>query len=150
MKTLIAAVVTALLLGSLTGLKAEESQWLTDFAKAKAQAEKDNKLVLMDFTGSDWCPPCKALHKNVFSTEEFAKFAKENLVLVEVDFPRRKAQSEELKQANKELARKYDIDGYPTVVILDKAGKTLSKEVGYQGDTAATFIGKVKKLLPKK
>ena len=72
----------------------------------KAKAEK--KMVLMDFTGSDWCPPCKALHKNVLTSPEFEAYADKNLVLVEVDFPRTKPQTEELKAANKALAEKYD------------------------------------------
>src|SRR4051812_42316213 len=66
---------------------ANDDAWLTDLTKAKALAKKENKIVLMDFTGSDWCPPCKALHRNVLTAKEFTDFAKEKLVLVLVDFP---------------------------------------------------------------
>src|SRR5947209_4080600 len=68
----------------------ESSQWLTDLPKAQAKAKAENKMLLMDFAGSDWCPPCMALKKKVFSSSEFEAFAKTSLVLVDVDFPRRK------------------------------------------------------------
>jgi len=104
---------------------AEELQWLTDLSKAQAQAKKENKMVMMDFTGSDWCIWCKRLNKDVFSTEDFANYAKKNLVLVEVDFPRSKSQTAEQKKANSALAEKYQIEGYPTIVVLDGDGKKL-------------------------
>src|SRR3954466_2554744 len=84
---------------------AEELKWLTDLPKAQAQAKKENKLVMLDFTGSDWCIWCKKLNAEVFSKPEFADYAKKNLVLVEVDFPNGKEQSAELKKANQELAK---------------------------------------------
>ena len=128
---------------------AAESEWLTDLSKASAQAKESKKLVLLDFTGSDWCPPCKALHKNVLTSKEFTAFAKDNLVLVEVDFPRSKKQSAELKKANAELQKKFAIDGYPTIIVLDPDGKELSKEVGYGGTSAAEYVAKLKKQLNK-
>src|SRR5438552_12616557 len=91
-------------------LAAAEGEWLTDLPKAQAQAKAEKKLVLMDFTGSDWCPPCKALHKNVLTSPEFEAYAKTNLVLVVVDFPRSKSQSEELKKSNDELKDKFNIE----------------------------------------
>jgi thiol:disulfide interchange protein len=121
-------------------------QWLTDLDKAKAKAKAENKMVLMNFTGSDWCPPCKALHKNVLTTREFVEFAKTNLVLVEVDFPNDKPQSAELKKANQALAKKFEVEGYPTVVVLDSNGKELSKGVGYGGEKAKAFIAKIQAL----
>jgi thioredoxin-related protein len=113
---------------SLWGASAAELEWLTDLAKAKSVAKAENKLVLMDFTGSDWCSFCKKLKKEVFTSEEFATFAKANLVLVEVDFPRTKKvmekQSTELKKANDALSKKFDIEAYPTVVILSPKAST--------------------------
>jgi thioredoxin-related protein len=104
-------------------------------------------MVLVDFTGSDWCPPCKALHKNVLSSPEFLSYAKDNLVLVEIDFPRTKPQNDALKKANKELAKKHDIDGYPTVIVFDSNGKELLKDVGYDGKSkGADFVAKLKGL----
>src|SRR5882757_526046 len=101
---------------------AEELQWLTDLPKAQAQAKAENKLVMLDFTGSDWCGWCIKLHREVFSKPEFAEYANKSLVLVEVDFPRTKKQSDALKKANQALQDKYKIEGYPTIIILDGAG----------------------------
>jgi protein disulfide-isomerase len=126
---------------------AAEGQWMTDLAKAQEKAKAEKKMVLVDFTGSDWCPPCKALHKNVLSSDDFLAYAKDNLVLVEIDFPRAKPQSDEVKKANKELAKKHDISGYPTVIVFDSQGKELTKQVGYDGkSTGADFVARLKKL----
>lgn len=122
------------------------AEWLTDLSKALEKAKAEKKLVLMDFTGSDWCPPCKALHKTVLTSPEFEAYAQTNLVLVELDFPNSKPQTEELKAANKALATKYDVDGFPTVIVLDAEGKQLSKKVGYSGGTAKSFIADLEKL----
>jgi thioredoxin-related protein len=127
-------------------VNASEEVWLTDLSKAQAQAKSEKKMVLMEFTGSDWCPPCKALHKNVFSTQEFKDYAAKNLVLVELDFPRAKQQTEELKKANKKLAQQYAIEGYPTVIVLSSDGKELKKKVGYSGQSAQDFIADLEKL----
>lgn len=117
-----------------------ELPWQTDLAKALQQAKAENKMVLMDFTGSDWCPPCKALHSTVLISKEFADFARTNLVLVEVDFPRSKPQSKELKAANEALSAKFKIEGYPTVIVLDPDGKELKRQVGYGGESAKEFV----------
>ncbi len=125
---------------------AEGTQWLTDLGKAQAQAKQGNKLILMDFNGSDWCPPCMALRKQVFSSPEFQKFASQNLVLVDVDFPHAKEQSEALKKTNEALAEKFGVDGFPTVVVLASNGKELDKTTGYQGETAKEFIARLQQL----
>lgn len=127
-------------------LLAAEGEWLTDLAKAQEKAKAEKKLVLIDFTGSDWCPPCKNLHKTVLTAPEFTKFAKDNLVLVEIDFPNSKPQSAELKAANKELAKKFEIKGYPTVVVLDANGKEVFKKVGYGGTPAKEYVADLAKL----
>jgi thiol-disulfide isomerase/thioredoxin len=127
-------------------LLAAEGEWLTDLAKAQEKAKAEKKLVLLDFTGSDWCPPCKNLHNTVLVSPEFTKFAKDNLVLVEVDFPRSKAQSAELKAANRKLSEKFNIEGYPTVIVLDASGKEVFKEVGYGGTSAKDYVAKLAKL----
>ena len=127
-------------------LLAGEDTWLTDLPKAMEQAKSQKKLVLLDFTGSDWCPPCKSLHKNVLTSEEFSKFAKDNLVLVELDFPNSKPQTAELKAANQELSKKYAISGYPTIIVLDADGKELFRKVGYGGTPAAEYVADLAKL----
>ena len=78
--------------------------WSTDLPKAMEQAKAEKKAVLLDFTGSDWCPPCKELHKKVLVSKEFEDYAETKLVLVVVDFPKSKPQSDELKKANEALA----------------------------------------------
>ncbi len=139
-------------LGLLVGFMAAQAlaadgTWLTDLPKAQEKAKAEKKMVLVDFTGSDWCPPCKALHKNVLSSPEFLSYAKDNLVLVEIDFPRTKPQSDTLKKTNKELAKKHDIEGYPTVIVFDSNGKELLKDVGYDGKgKAADYVAKLKGL----
>lgn len=125
------------------------AEWLTDLPKAIAQAKADKKMVFMDFTGSDWCPPCKALHKNVLTSKAFEDYAKTNLVLVVVDFPHSIQQTEELKKANKELSEKYNIEGFPTIVVLDSEGNRLSSDVGYGGEEPKDFIAKLEKLKKK-
>src|SRR5215467_1836959 len=102
-------------------------------------------MVMLDFTGSDWCGWCIKLHKEVFSQPEFAKYANENLVLVEVDFPHAKKQSEELKKANQALQEKYNVDGYPTIVVLNSAGEKIG-ETGYVEGGPKAFIAELEKI----
>lgn len=123
--------------------------WLTDFNAAMAAAKSGNKMLLADFTGSDWCPPCMSLAKNVFATDEFKKFAKDNLVLLEVDFPRRKPISDEQKKANQELSDKFNIEGFPTVILFNADGKELNREVGYSGEPVNDYINKIKSFAGK-
>jgi protein disulfide-isomerase len=130
-------------------VRAGEGAWTTDLAKAQAKARTEKKLVLMDFNGSDWCPPCKALRKTVLDSQTFLDFAKNNLVLVDVDFPRQKQLTEELKQANKALSDKYGIEGLPTVIVLNSEGKELKKMVGYDGQSAKDFVAELEKLKSK-
>lgn len=107
--------------------KVEKAHWLTDFETAKAQARSENKLLLLNFTGSDWCPPCMMLEKEVFSKPEFAEYAAKRLVLLELDFPRRKELPPEQLAANTKLAQTYGIEGFPTVIVLDPNAKPLGK-----------------------
>ena len=124
-------------------------EWLTDVPKAMAKAKAEKKRVLLDFTGSDWCPPCKALHATVYTSKEFADYADKNLVLVEIDFPRTKQLPEALKKANDALAKKYAIKGYPTTIVLDADGKELVNIVGYSRETPSEFIAKLEKSAAK-
>jgi len=143
-------VLGLVILGWITfQVAAAESEWMTDLAKAQEKAKAEKKLVLVDFTGSDWCPPCRALHKNVFTSPEFNEFASKNLVLVEVDFPRKKEQTEQLKKTNRELAKKHEIDGYPTVIVFDSNGKQLDKKVGYGGTSAKDYVAQLQKIKDK-
>lgn len=118
---------------------AQETPWLTSFADAKAAAKKDQKVILADFTGSDWCGWCIKLHKEVFSKPEFATWAAKNVVLLELDYPHNTPQSDELKQQNQELAQKYGVRAYPTVLFLDADGKRLGNS-GYVAGGPAAWI----------
>lgn len=142
MKKLIASAVFCL---AVLSVNASDLKWLTSLPDAKAQAKAENKLILMEFTGSDWCPPCKKLHSLVIESEAFAEFAKDKYVLVELDFPRRKEQSAELKAANKALSEEFKVEGFPTVIILDAGGKELHRKVGYGGTPAADYLAELGK-----
>lgn len=119
--------------------------WMTDVPKAQAQAKTEKKLVMLDFTGSDWCGWCIRLNKEVFNTPEFTEYAKNNLVLVEVDFPSRKKLSPELKKANAALQKKYGVEGYPTIIVLNGEGKKVG-QLGYMAGGPKAFIAELEKL----
>lgn len=122
--------------------------WLENHAEALALAKKENKPLLIDFTGSDWCGWCIRLKKEVINTPEFEKFAKENLILQVADFPRNKPQSAQLKKANRELAEKYGIQGFPTLIILNPDGQQIG-QMGYMRGGPKPFIAKLKKTIDK-
>ena len=124
-------------------LNAAESTWLTDLPKAEAQAKAQNKIVLLDFTGSDWCGWCIKFKKEVLDTPEFQGYADKNVVLVEVDYPNKKEQSDDLKKANAALKDHYDVQGFPTLVVLDKNGKEIGRQVGYSEGGPQAFIAKL-------
>ena len=138
--------VMALVAGwALASASAAELPWMTDLPKAQAQAKQEKKLVMLDFTGSDWCGWCIKLNKEVFSTPEFAEYAKKNLVLVEVDFPRTKKLSAEQKKANEALQEKYKIEGYPTIIVLNGEGKQVG-QLNYMPGGPKPFIAELDKL----
>jgi len=122
---------------------AAEPQWLTNVPQALAQAKKENKMVLLDFTGSDWCGWCIKFKKEALDTPEFSDYAAKNIVLVELDFPHKVPQSADLKKANKALAAQYKVEGYPTFVVLGKDGKELGRQGGYEPGGAKAFIAKL-------
>lgn len=138
-------LLMTMLLGGALVTFAGDATWTTDAAKAQAQAKTEKKLVLLDFTGSDWCGWCIRLNKEVFSKPEFAEYAKKNLVLVEVDFPKRKQLGEEQKKANGALAAKYEIRGYPTLIVLDGSGQKVGK-LDYMEGGPKAFIAELEKL----
>jgi protein disulfide-isomerase len=119
------------------------SSWGTDLPGALNQAQSENKLVLLDFTGSDWCPWCIKFDQDVLSTDAFAAYARARLVLVKLDFPRHTEQSDALKQANRELSQKFNVDGFPTYVLLNSDGRELGRQVGYAGGGPNAFISEL-------
>ena len=143
-------LVAALLITSATFATATVKGWTTDFEAAKDQAKKEGKEILLDFTGSDWCPPCQALHKDVFSKKAFIDSAKENFVLVELDYPRKKKLDEELKKQNVGLAKKYKIRSYPTVLLVGANGKAFKKVEGNPNFNLSSFNKMLKTALSAK
>jgi len=122
------------------------TEWNTDLPAARAQAGKQKKLVLVNFTGSDLCSWCKRLHREVFATKEFGDFAKDNLMLVEIDFPSQKKQSDSLKQTNNALKNQYHVEGYPTILVLNGEGKELWRQVGYLEGGPKVWIDQIRAL----
>lgn len=138
-------LITLSLLSGFAFAHAEDG-WKTNFEAALAEAKDQDKHVLVDFTGSDWCGWCIKLDEEVFSQEPFKQFAKDKLVLVEIDFPRGKEQSEEVKAQNKELAEKYGVRGFPTIMILSPDGK-LVRQTGYKPGGPEAYVDHIKEII---
>jgi protein disulfide-isomerase len=128
------------------GLAHGELNWLTDFEAARAKAKADNKLLLVDFTGSDWCGYCVKMDREVLSKPEFEQYASKNLVLLEVDFPRAKEQSVALRTQNRKLAGQFGIEGFPTFIVLDGDGKKVWSYEGYFPGGPGAFIAALERL----
>lgn len=130
----------ALIVMNLVGVRAQD--WQTDFSRAKEMASKNKKPIILVFQGSDWCGPCIKLDRAVWSTADFKAYAAEHYIMVKADFPRRKsnALSPELTKANKELAEKYNKNGFfPLVVVMDGNGRVLG-ETSYKKLTPKEYI----------
>lgn len=123
--------------------------WMTDFEAAKAKAAAEQKPLMLEFTGSDWCPPCMMLNKEVFSDAAFQDYAADALVLVKLDFPRSKPQSDELKAQNRALAEQYKIRGFPTILFLSPKGEMIA-QTGYRPGGADAYVEHIQELLAAK
>ena len=105
--------------------------WGDDYKAALVTAAKENKNVLLDFTGSDWCPVCVELKKDVFDQHAFKEYANKHLELVEVDFPQGKTLAPDFKKQNYALAEQYQTEVFPTLILLNPQGKIIKQESGY-------------------
>lgn len=123
-----------------------ESTWLNDYKKAREEAKTSHKLLMLNFTGSDWCGWCIKFDKEVLSQSPFKDYARSNLVLVELDFPRAKSQSPELRKQNRDLAQQYEVVGFPTIVVLNSDGQKLWQYDGYFPGGAEAFVAELQKL----
>jgi len=123
-----------------------ESDWLNDYKKAQEEAKTGHKILLLNFTGSDWCGWCIKFDRDVLSRPQFKEYAHNNLVLVELDFPRAKAQSPELRKQNRELAEQYEVIGFPKIVVLNSDGQKLWEYDGYFPGGPDAFIEQLEKL----
>jgi len=122
--------------------------WETDYASALARAHREHKLVLLDFTGSDWCIWCHRLHDQILAKKSFVDYARDNLVLVELDFPRKTPQSAELKSQNETLSGKFSVGGYPTIIMVDADGRELGR-TGYMEGGPKTFVRELRRFAAK-
>jgi thiol-disulfide isomerase/thioredoxin len=145
MKALMGSCVfLAICLGSAL---AGGAQWQTDYEKALAAAKAKSRNVFVNFTGSDWCGPCIALHKSVFSKKEFLDYANKNLILLEVDYPKTKSLPDEINRQNERLKYQFNINklGFPTYVLIDAGGNLLGTHTGYNDEKPADIIAQIEK-----
>lgn len=146
MNTLKKLTVAVFALFSLAGISLAEEGWMTSIDEAIAKAKTEKKQVMVEFTGSDWCPPCIQMHKAVFSKEEFVKQASEKFILVKIDIPRG---DKELSKKNQPVLQKYKVQGVPTVVVLDKEGAELDRFVASKYPSVDSFIEQLNKSAEK-
>ena len=124
-----------------------QAAWIHDYDHAIKDAKKYNRPILVNFTGSDWCGWCFRLKKEVFSKPAFKNYAGKNLILLELDFPRRKPQSPKIKKQNNDLAKKYRIRGFPTIILINEKGDLITT-TGYRRGGPAKYVEHLKSLLP--
>jgi thioredoxin-related protein len=140
-RRLLSGLSPILLLPALlaTAAAAKEPAWQTDFQAAQAKAKAQKKILLVAFTGSDWCPWCKKLKAEVFDKPAFASAAQKRFVLVAVDFPHEKKLSDDLKEQNGKLAKKYKIGSYPSILLLKPDGELIA-HTGYSAGGAKNYL----------
>ena len=126
---------------------AQAGDWLTDIDSGVAKAKKENKAVMVEFTGSDWCPPCMQMHKEVFSKTDFVAGAKKNYVLVKIDIPRK---DKALYEKNQKVLEKYKVQGVPTVMLMSKDGKEFDRFTATEYPTVKKFLKQLDSALEKK
>jgi thioredoxin-related protein len=131
--------LAALFFIGVSTMQAQELKWHTDVKEAIKVSNKEKKPLMMFFTGSDWCGWCIRLQNEVLKTPEFTKWAKKNVVLVELDYPRRTAQSEEIKKQNAELQQAFGVQGFPTVYFA-KATANKEGKVNFEGLGSTGYV----------
>ncbi len=122
------------------------ANWNTDFEKARAEAAQSHKLIVLNFSGSDWCGPCIRMKKEIFASDIFEKYAEQNLVLVNADFPRLKKNelSKEQTKLNENLADKYNPEGkFPLTILFDETGKVLQQWEGCPNESSEKFVSEI-------
>jgi len=133
-------------------LQPKTLKWFTNYNEVNQQAVKANKPVLLFFHGSDWCPPCIKMQKEVFDDNVFIEFASSKILFLNVDFPYKPKLSDLLLAHNNELKKKFGLpdefsQGYPQVVIIDPKGKVLYQEKGYNGEGPEKIKKVIKKII---
>ena len=139
-----------LLLPFFTGLLQAED-WSTDYQASLDQAKKEHKLVLLDFTGSDWCPACMLLHKEVLSNPAFKDFLSKSFVPVTVDFPRNSKLPDKVAKQNDKLQEYFGVEAFPTLIVVNSDGKSLGHITGYMpGSGPKTVTEQLQGIMEKK
>ncbi len=149
MRKWIAALFVLAILTGYASAKEDGAVWTTNFTAAKELAKKTNKVMFVDFTGSDWCTWCMKLKENILTKKAFLDYAKNNLILVEVDFPNYKAQMPAQRKVNEALMQKYEVEGFPTILLLNGDGKELAR-LEYKDYSPEEYVEYIKDALKKK
>lgn len=145
--TWLASVTVGVAALTATAFASTPDGWTTDLDKAFEKAKAEKKSVLVEFTGSDWCPPCIAMRKNVFSKKEFVDAASKKYVLVELDFPKG---DKAVADKNEPMAKKYKIDGFPTVILFTSEGKEFTRFYASEFPKIDEFLKHIDKSTEKK
>ena len=127
---------------------AAELNWITNLEEGIERAKHENKTVLVNFTGSDWCGWCIKLKAEVFSKKEFIDYANSSLVMVELDFPQRIEQTQEVKDYNRKTLEKYGVRGFPTIILINGEGKEIGR-TGYQQGGPLAYVEHIKSFINK-
>lgn len=149
-------IIIAFFLLASTFSNAQELVWHTDAKKAIIESNKSKKPLLLFFTGSDWCGWCIRLQEEVFTKPDFKKWAKDNVVLLELDFPRRTAQDDNLKMQNAQILQVFGVKGYPTIWFVnaqldnEKINFTQLGSVGYVAGGPTKWVESAKTILGNK
>lgn len=147
MKAMKQLITTTLAMLALSGAAIAGSGWMTDIDAALAKAKTEKKAVMVEFTGSDWCPPCIMMHKKVFSKKAFTDAASKKFILVKIDIPNK---DPELKKKNSLVLKKYKVRGVPTVVLFGDDGKEFNRFSASQFPSVETFLAQLDGALEKK
>jgi protein disulfide-isomerase len=143
---LTAVLLSAVVIGCSKGGSNDNLNWEENLETALQKAKAENKAVLVNFTGSDWCQWCIKLSDEVFSKSEFEDYAEDNLILVRLDFPRNIEQSAETKAYNNQLAQRYGVQGFPTVLLFNSQGQMVL-QTGYQPGGPVSYVEHLKNKL---
>ncbi len=130
-----------------------KTEWSGDFDSAKAQATKEHKLILINFSGSDWCGPCIRLRSEILESAKFENYAADHLVLVRADFPRQKKNQlpKDQVKRNEALADKYNAEGkFPFTLLVDETGRVLKTWDGFPNETPDQFVWDISNMIDSK
>ncbi len=131
---------------AVSAVAANGADWVTDFEAAKARAAEENRHMLLNFSGSDWCGWCIRLDKEVFEHDAFKEYAANNLVTVVLDFPRKTQLPANLRKQNEALMKQYGVRGFPTIILLDPQGNKVA-QTGYRQGGPESYVRHLQALI---